>query len=136
MSFLAWSTTPLRCSFCSFLNKLVFDKDKASDSLCLYKEQRLAKEYPLLPFPYLAILPSLSFIYFISIWVNLINRHDMYLRCWIWCFDVCIYCRMSITMKLIYMSSTSLSSKLFNSFCVCVMKKLQLILENFKYKIQ
>ena len=136
MYLLPWSTTPLRCSFCSFLNELVFGKGKTSDSLCLYQEQRLTREYPPLPFPHLTILPSLSFIYFISIWINLIHRHDMYLRCWIWCFGVCIYYRMIITIKLIYKFISSHSSMLFNSFCVCVMRKLQLILENFKYKIQ
>ena len=122
MSLLAWSATPLRWCFCSFLNELIFDKGKTSDSFGLYQEQRLAREYPLLPFPHLVILPSLSFIYFISIWVNLTNRHHMYLMCQIWCFDVCmyIYSRMIITVKLINMSITSHRSMLFNSFWVCV----------------
>ena len=38
---LAWPTSPLRCSFCSFFNKCVFTRRKTSDSsLCHYRELR------------------------------------------------------------------------------------------------
>lgn len=36
---LTWPTSPLRCLFCSFINKLVFATGKTSDSsVCLYQD--------------------------------------------------------------------------------------------------
>ena len=45
---LAQPTSPLRCSFCSFFNKLIFDTGKTSDSsLCPYQELRPTRKGPL-----------------------------------------------------------------------------------------
>ena len=49
--------SPLRCSFCSFFNKLVFATSKTSDSsLFPYQEPRPTKEDALWPFPNLVTI--------------------------------------------------------------------------------
>ena len=50
--------SPLRCSFCSFFNTLVFATSKTSDSsLFPYQEPRPTKEDALWPFPNLVTIP-------------------------------------------------------------------------------
>ena len=50
--------SPLRCSFCSFFNKLVFATSKTSVySLFPYQEPRPTKEDALRPFPNLVMIP-------------------------------------------------------------------------------
>ena len=61
-AFLVWLPSPLRCSFCSFFNKLALAKAKTSDSsLCPHQEQTHEEGFSLtLPFWRKRLFPVLT----------------------------------------------------------------------------
>ena len=91
----------------------------------LYTHKRDLERVPWLEaFPFSKCI-TLHFIYFqfkifSQLYWGMIDKSHIYLRCTMWCFDICIHCKMITAIKLINISIPHVITLDFVYVCVCV----------------